>query len=145
MPSYGSVLSLQTLEPLFYWTATDCDYYYQGCTDLRRKAAGEMWGLGKAYGQVLLSGLGEKGEGRLFNAWNPAAWNSYCIQANSSAKTFRAFLNAELVLESGKYEGQHMKDSTSVFLLNNVWYETPLLGSISDLHIWDRNLTLKGS
>ena len=144
-PLYGSVLSLQTLEPLFYWTATECDHIYSGCSEVRKESAGQMWGLGKAFGEILLSSFDEKGASHLFNAWNPATWNSYCIQANSQAKTFQAVLNNVKIFESLEYEGQHRKASTSMYLLNNWYYDAPLLGSISDLHIWNTNLTQKGS
>ena len=104
-----------------------------------------MWGLGKAYGQILLSALDEKGSGELFNAWNPGAWNSYCLYANSETKIFQAFLNNEKIFESLTYEGQHLKDSTTVYLLNNQYYETFVYGSLSDLQIWNKNLSLQGS
>ena len=142
--TYASVLSLTSLEPLLYWIATDCDEVYSGCTDSRREAAGGMWGLGKVFGEVLLSSWEEKGSGFLFNSWNPDEWNAYCFYANSEAKIFQAFLNNKKIFESLSYEGQHLKETTSLFLLNSQYYDSPLYGSLSDLHIWNRNISLKG-
>ena len=39
---------------------------------------GQMWGLGKTYGEIEVSG-----SSRLFNAWSPDVWNSYCLRASN--------------------------------------------------------------
>ena len=142
--TYASVLSLSSLEPLVYWIARDCEEAYSGCTEARRLAAGDMWGLGKVYGEVLLSAWEENGPGFLFNSWNPDEWIAYCFYANSEAKIFQAFLNNKKIFETLSYEGQHLKDTTSLFLLNSQYYDSPLYGFLSDLHIWNRNISLKG-
>ena len=144
-PLYASVLSLTSLEPLLYWSATDCEEAYSGCTEARREKAGERWGRGKVFGQVLLSAWEENGPGALFNSWNPGEWNSYCFYANSEAKIFQAFLNNKKIFESLSYEGQHLKETTALFLLNSQYYDSALYGSLSDLHIWNRNISLKGN
>ena len=107
--------------------------------------AGDMWGLGKVFGQVMLSPWEENGPGGLFNSWNPDEWNAYCLYANSETKIFQAFLNNKKIFESLSYEGQHLKVSTSLFLLNSQYYDSPLYGSLSDLQIWNRNISMKGN
>ena len=103
-----------------------------------------MWGLGKVFAEVLLSSWEENGSGFLFNSWNPDDWNAYCFHANAEAKIFQAFLNKKKIFESLSYEGQHLKETTSLFLLNTELYDSPLYGSLSDLHIWSRNISQQG-
>ena len=93
----------------------------------------------------MLSSWRSKGsDGILFNSWDPTVWNSYCFLANNQTETVQAFLNSEKIFESFQYKGQHLKDSTKVFLLNSQELNFPLPGSLTDLQIWNRNLPVEG-
>ena len=95
------------------------------------------------FGQILLSNWKSKGTGgALFNSWDPTVWNSYCFLANNQNETVQAFLNDEKIFESFQYEGQHVKNSTKVFLLNSKENDSPLPGSLTDLQIWNKNIPL---
>ena len=102
------------------------------------------WGP-QVFGQILLSNWKTKGSGGvLFNSWVPNVWNSYCFLASNQTKTVQAFLNNEKIFESFQYEGQHLKDSTKVFLLNSKTFDSPLPGALTDLQIWDKNIPVAG-
>ena len=100
----------------------------------------------QVFGQILLSNWKERdSDGFLFNSWVPDSWNSYCFLANSETKTVQAFLNNKKIFERFQYEGQHRDASTSVFLLNSKSSESPVQGSLTDLQIWNRNLSVAGN
>ena len=99
----------------------------------------------QVFGQILLSNWKERdSDGFLFNSWVPDSWNSYCFLANSETSTVQAFLNGEKIFESFQYEGQHLKNTTKVFLLNSKRYESPMHGSLTDLQIWNTELPIAG-
>ena len=100
-----------------------------------------MWGLGKAYGEINLGG----NSGLLFNAWIPDVWNSYCFRLSNKTKTFQAFLNNEEIFQTETYGGEHMNRFTSLLLLNGVYQDTPLHGALTDLRVWNSNISTESN
>ena len=99
----------------------------------------------QVFGEILLHSWKTKGfAGFLFNSWVPGTWNSYCFLANFESYTVKAFLNNKKIFENFQYDGQHLGNGTQVFLLNSKKSESPSYGSLTDLQIWDKTLSVAG-
>ena len=83
----------------------------------------------------------------VFPLWKPNVWNTFCIGADATNKSYTTFLNDEAVMTSHQYNGVHKNDPGNLFLLNGFsftenQYVYPFQAEITDVHIWKKTLTI---
>ena len=85
-----------------------------------------------------------------FPLWKPNAWIPFCITLDVENKTYRTFVNNEIVFETYVYNGTHLANDMNIILMNSRMIETgnydnhfitPFHGQLTDINIWDRILS----